>query len=165
MWGGSVASIPAEWQLCDGTNGTVDLRNKFVVAAGDTYAVDDSAGSDSVVLAENQMPSHTHTIGNHTHSVSHSHTGTTNSSGDHTHPYNYSGTSHSGAGAIVKGGLNVPTGTGATSSSGSHTHTFITDIANPTTSSDGATSTSSTGGVVALDNRPAYYALAYIQKV
>jgi len=33
LWSGTVASIPASWQLCDGTNGTPDLRDKFVVGA------------------------------------------------------------------------------------------------------------------------------------
>lgn len=42
---GAVLSIPAGWQLCDGTNGTPDLRNKFVPGAGDTYAVDETGGT------------------------------------------------------------------------------------------------------------------------
>ena len=33
IWSGTVASIPTGWQLCDGTNGTPDLRDKFVVGA------------------------------------------------------------------------------------------------------------------------------------
>lgn len=33
MWSGTIATIPAGWQLCDGTNGTPDLRDKFIVAA------------------------------------------------------------------------------------------------------------------------------------
>ncbi len=34
---GSIVSIPSGWVLCDGNNGTPDLRNRFVVGAGDTY--------------------------------------------------------------------------------------------------------------------------------
>jgi len=45
FWSGSIASIPNGWLLCDGTHGTPDLRNEFVVAAGDTYNPADSAGS------------------------------------------------------------------------------------------------------------------------
>lgn len=41
---GAVVDIPAGWQLCDGTNGTPDLRNEFVPGAGDTYAVDETGG-------------------------------------------------------------------------------------------------------------------------
>ena len=37
MWHGSVATIPSGWHLCDGTAGTIDLRNKFLLGAGDTY--------------------------------------------------------------------------------------------------------------------------------
>jgi len=33
IWSGTVASIPTGWQLCDGTNGTPDLRDRFVVGA------------------------------------------------------------------------------------------------------------------------------------
>ena len=32
MWSGTIASIPAGWSLCDGTNGTPDLTDKFVVS-------------------------------------------------------------------------------------------------------------------------------------
>ena len=45
LWSGSLITIPTGWQLCNGTNGTPDLRNKFVVGAGDTYAVNDSGGA------------------------------------------------------------------------------------------------------------------------
>lgn len=33
MWSGS--SIPSGWALCDGTNGTPDLRDRFIVGAGE----------------------------------------------------------------------------------------------------------------------------------
>lgn len=52
LWDGALVDIPAGWQLCDGTNGTPDLRNRFVVGAGDTYAVDDNGGATT----------HTHTF-------------------------------------------------------------------------------------------------------
>ena len=45
LWSGSIASIPTDWALCDGTNGTPDLRNKFVVGAGDSYNPADAGGS------------------------------------------------------------------------------------------------------------------------
>jgi len=43
-WSGTIVSIPSGWSLCDGTNGTPDLRDKFVQGAGDSYAVDDTGG-------------------------------------------------------------------------------------------------------------------------
>ena len=60
LWSGSVASIPTGWVLCDGTNSTPDLRDRFVVGAGSTYSVDDTGGADSVTLTTNEIPSHTH---------------------------------------------------------------------------------------------------------
>ena len=45
MWSGSVASIPTGWQLCDGTNGSPDLRDKFVIGAGNNYSVGATGGS------------------------------------------------------------------------------------------------------------------------
>lgn len=45
LWSKAIALIPKGWQLCDGTNGTPDLRNRFVVGAGSTYAVDDTGGN------------------------------------------------------------------------------------------------------------------------
>ncbi len=44
-WSGAIVDIPERFQLCDGTNGTPDLRNKFVIGAGDTHAVDDTGGT------------------------------------------------------------------------------------------------------------------------
>lgn len=45
LWYGAIGIIPAGWVLCDGNNGTPDLRNRFVVGAGDTYAVDANGGA------------------------------------------------------------------------------------------------------------------------
>jgi hypothetical protein len=56
MWSGSVASIPSGWALCNGSNGTPDLRNRFIVGAGSTYAVDATGGSADAIVV-----SHTHT--------------------------------------------------------------------------------------------------------
>lgn len=47
LWSGAVVDIPSGWQLCDGTNGTPDLRDKFIVGAGSTYAPNDSGGETS----------------------------------------------------------------------------------------------------------------------
>lgn len=56
LWSGSIGSIPAGYVLCNGSNGTPDLRNRFVVGAGSTYAVDATGGSADAVVV-----SHTHT--------------------------------------------------------------------------------------------------------
>jgi hypothetical protein len=56
MWSGSVATIPSSWRLCNGTNGTPNLQDKFVIGAGSGYAVGASAGSADATLV-----SHSHT--------------------------------------------------------------------------------------------------------
>ena len=59
LWSGSVATIPTGWHLCDGTAGTVDLRDKFPFAAGGTYNPGATGGSSS--------HTHTATTDGHTH--------------------------------------------------------------------------------------------------
>ena len=55
IWSGSLGSIPTGWVLCNGQNGTPDLRNSFILGAGATYAVGSTGGS-----ADSVLPSHTH---------------------------------------------------------------------------------------------------------
>ena len=45
MWSGTIAAIPTGWALCNGSNGTPDLRDRFVIGAGSTYAVGATGGS------------------------------------------------------------------------------------------------------------------------
>jgi microcystin-dependent protein len=73
LWSGSVASIPSGWLLCNGSSGTPDLRNRFVVGAGSTYSVGGTGGSaDAIVVSHTHSasssssvsdPSHSHGIG------------------------------------------------------------------------------------------------------
>lgn len=71
-WSGSAASIPSGWLLCNGLNGTPDLRNKFVVGAGSHYAKADTGGTATVTttatvtiaghsLTAGEIAKHTHT--------------------------------------------------------------------------------------------------------
>lgn len=62
MWSGSVGSIPTGWQLCDGTNGTPNLRDRFIVGAGSTYTPGGTGGTTT----------HDHTV---SVSAAHSHGG------------------------------------------------------------------------------------------
>jgi len=57
MWSGSIATIPTGWVLCDGTNSTPDLRDRFIVGAGSTYAVNATGGSANAIVV-----AHTHSI-------------------------------------------------------------------------------------------------------
>ncbi len=69
IWSGSIGSVPSGWALCNGSNGTPDLRDRFVIAAGSTYAVGATGGSADAIVV-----SHTHTATvtdpGHTHGVS-----------------------------------------------------------------------------------------------
>jgi len=61
LWYGSIGSVPSGWYLCDGSNGTPDLRDRFIIGAGTSYAVGATGGTSSVTLSTSNMPSHTHT--------------------------------------------------------------------------------------------------------
>jgi hypothetical protein len=69
IWSGSVASIPSGWYLCNGSNSTPDLRDKFVVGAGSTYAVGATGGSANAIVV-----SHTHTATSTVTDPGHTHT-------------------------------------------------------------------------------------------
>lgn len=62
LWSGSIATIPPDWQLCDGTNGTPDLRDRFVQGAGGALNPDDVGGAAT--------HDHAFTGDGHTHTAS-----------------------------------------------------------------------------------------------
>ena len=75
MWSGAINDIPVGWALCDGSNGTPDLRDRFIVGAGGSYNVGNTGGASSVTLNTSQIPPHSHSgstssAGSHTHSAS-----------------------------------------------------------------------------------------------
>jgi len=57
MWSGT--TVPAGWALCDGSKGTPDLRNKFILGSG-TRGIGATGGAESVKLSVGQLPPHTH---------------------------------------------------------------------------------------------------------
>jgi len=66
IWSGSAAAIPSGWNLCNGSNGTPDLRDRFVVGAGSTYAVGNTGGTKDAIVVSH---SHSITDSGHAHDV------------------------------------------------------------------------------------------------
>ena len=69
LWSGSIGSIPSGYVLCNGNNGTPDLRDRFVVGAGSTYAVNATGGSTDAIVV-----THTHTATSVVTDPGHNHT-------------------------------------------------------------------------------------------
>jgi len=135
LWYGSIGSVPSGWYLCDGTNGTPDLRDKFVVGAGSTYSVAATGGSTDAIV------------------VSHTHTATSTSTvtdPGHLHSYQYSGTAQSNGGPSGVASAVLQTANTATNTTG------ITVATSTTNASAGVSGTNA--------NLPPYYALAYVMK-
>ena len=55
------SSAPAGWALCDGSNGTPNLRGRFIFGSGGSRGMNTTGGQETVALNINEMPSHTHT--------------------------------------------------------------------------------------------------------
>lgn len=62
IWSGAIDKIPSGWVLCDGANGTPNLTDRFVLGAGNSYAVGISSGEVTHTLTVEEMPSHSHTL-------------------------------------------------------------------------------------------------------
>jgi hypothetical protein len=136
MWSGSIVSIPSGWLLCDGTNGTPDLRNRFIVGAGSTYAVNATGGSADAIV------------------VSHTHTASVNDPGHtHTTTFNASAIGHAQGGGTNPLTTVAPPVNATTQNYTSQSNTTGILVSNSTTGSSGTNA-----------NLPPYFALAYIMK-
>lgn len=62
VWSGTEETVPEGWSICNGENGTLDLRDKFVLGAGIEHSVGSTGGSETVTLTVDQMPEHNHRI-------------------------------------------------------------------------------------------------------
>ena len=168
MWSGAINAIPSGWALCNGSNGTPDLRDRFIVGAGSTYTVGATGGANTVTLTESQIPGHTHTgnTGNESASHTHAFSGTTSTNGDHNHTQTNGtgGTSTSGTVGTRSNPGSFPDDQ-PTSTAGAHNHTFSGTTQTTSNTHTHPFTTNSTGGGQSHENRPPYYALAYIMKL
>lgn len=131
------------WKLCDGGtyNGinTPNIIDRFMVGAGNSYSVGNQSGAASVTLSINEIPGHTHTVGtagNHEHSAI--------------------------VGVMHSGYDNTP------SAIGTDTNNYGTDTSEDPTDYNTwqhTHSISSFGGGKSHENRPSYYALAFVMRV
>lgn len=145
IWSGSSASIPSGWFLCDGANGTPNLRDRFVVGAGSTYSVGATGGATSVTPTINSYTLTTSDIPSHSHSAgSLAVTGTVptyNNTQTFTPHSSVCGNNNAGTStvAVTMGSISGSTATAGTG--GGHTHTANS-----------------------VNILPPYYALCYIMK-
>jgi hypothetical protein len=166
----------AGWALCNGSNGTPDLSDKFVMGTTIPSALLETGGANSYTLSTNQLPSHGHDFTTSS-GGSHSHTLTINYDGSHSHTlsqYNllvYSNTDPNYGLQSVDGHpsthyyLASPTypGDKTTSSTSDHNHSG-SSVSNSITHMHSGT-TNTTGSGSDIDNRPAFIKLAYIIKL
>lgn len=144
LWSGSISDIPAGWALCNGQtlNGrlTPNLLDRFVVGAGASYPVSNTGGAAVVALNEAQMPSHAHSYKD--------------------------GYFTEGAAGVFSGGFYQLLGSG-----GVDDYFGLRITGSASTDSDNnriywrPLTTNPSGGNQAHENRPPWYALAYIMRV
>jgi microcystin-dependent protein len=164
MWSG--VSVPSGWALCNGLNGTPNLSDRFIVAAGSTYPQNTTGGS----LTSSAGGGHTHTEAS---AGGHNHTGvtggtalTTSQMPSHTHTWSGTSTSEDNnytagsnwlrEGSTVNNAAFTVTTT-ATGEGATHNHTIDTDGAHSHTINSVGDHTHTT--------TPPYYALAFIMKL
>ena len=149
MWYGTTSNVPYGWQLCNGDNGTPDLRDRFVIGAGAAYNTNTQGGaaSNTAITASNGAHSHAGITGNTALSIA--------QMPNHTHPASGTVLTVSGTGYFIHQAGQQTGGTSTlvanTGGGQGHDHTI---------SSDGAHTHS-----VVVSTIPPYYALCYIMKV
>jgi microcystin-dependent protein len=143
MWSGTLASIPVGWGLCDGSQGTPDLRDRFVLSVDTGEDPGATGGAHDLALEANNLPSHDHTL-------------TTDSGGSHSHAIN----------PVIRGMDNtVPQTNDFQLSSPGNGHLGDVSGTQPAGSHAHSGTTDAAGGGQAFDNRPAFYELAFIMKL
>jgi len=179
MWYGVIANIPSGWALCNGqtVNGVVtpDLRDRFIVGAGNDFAPGNTGGARSITT----VVAHTHGFSGNSsvESADHSHSGVTASAGNHNHGMpgddqlafanGVAGWTSNSRGAFNYDARSVGGGAGQvwdTTTAGNHNHTFTTGGQSGSHTHSFGGTTSATGNA-SVDILNPYYALAFIMKI
>lgn len=142
MFNGASSEIPEGWAICDGSNGTPNLIDKFVKGGSSSGA---TGGELEVTLTKENLPAHTHTV--------QSGTVTTSSAGLHRHSIGYTN-GDLGDNANNRNNI-LGSSTTYTGYDGQHTHTV--DLSKITLSTEGE------GKPIKIE--PPYYTLIYIMKI
>ena len=146
MYKGGANMVPAGWALCDGQNGTPDLRDKFVVCAGSTKALNSTGGGQNRLTVAN-LPAHTHLVN-----------GSTSTDGNHRHrsPRGKCADKDDGSGGPLASGDNNNNencnASDIMESAGNHSHTININ-------------SKPTGSGAPFNAEPPYYALSFIMKL
>ncbi len=163
MWSGSLSDIPYGWALCDGTNGTPDLRGRFIVGYNpndtDYNAIGKTGGAKLVTLTTSQMPPHDHggkltttSNGNHVHSVDDYYFSESNSQ--------FKGVD----GKYDLGQKNETIGSNSTDYDNRYLY-YKTHYTLSNGTHNHSVTLTSQGDNKPHENRPPYYTLAYIMKI
>jgi microcystin-dependent protein len=147
MWSGELNNIPSGWALCDGTNGTPDLRDRFIVGAGTSYDAHAFGGRATQELTIENMPNHSHIIDPPSTN--------TNTTGNHSHSLSLLMSNDDATSSGFREGQMTVTRSYGTSSAGAHSHTVNIAQFN----------SGLTGGSQPLEILPPYYALVFIMKL
>lgn len=142
MWSGAIATIPSGWVLCNGSNGTPDLRNRFIIGAhsdttGVAYTTITGSNTQSGGSKDAITVSHTHTATSSVNDPGHTHT--------------------------APGRVQLVGGGGSFDWTNDNPYTTQTTNSN-TTGITVSTTIASSGSSGTNANLPPYYALAFIMK-
>lgn len=183
LWSGALDALPTGWKICDGTNSTPNLANKFILGSeengGGNPTVGQTGGTNDKALVENNIPQHSHSV-SITAAGTHDHSGSTSGAGSHQHSVHtaYGGRRMGtfGPNQNTIGNFNgyrldiayAPYRSNTLGSpmyvSGIGNHTHQCDISDAGSHNHSAT-TGNVGNAATFDNRPSYYVLAYIMKI
>jgi hypothetical protein len=187
MWSGTLGgtgnkypmvggSANTSWHICDGTDGTPDLRDRFIVGSGSTYSI--GAGPSTATT-------HAHGAGTALHGPSHTHTGPshTHTGPSHMHYYTteYAGLIGDGLAAVNLGSnigvdslgyLRVRDGAASGTANVKQQINGHTDAGGTGATGSGGTGATASGGTgdvtgttATASSLPPYFALAYIIKL